>query len=61
MSFRVGQKALDFTATAVSAEDLLTVQLSNYLNKKYVILFVLPYFCLSNENYCFLTIDFTFS
>lgn len=42
MSIRVGQKAPDFTATAVFAEDFSTVKLSDYLNKKYVILFFYP-------------------
>jgi len=42
MSIRVGQKAPDFTATAVFEQEFLTVKLSDYLNKKYVILFFYP-------------------
>jgi peroxiredoxin (alkyl hydroperoxide reductase subunit C) len=42
MSIRVGQKAPDFTATAVYDEEFSTVKLSDYLNKKYVVLFFYP-------------------
>jgi peroxiredoxin (alkyl hydroperoxide reductase subunit C) len=42
MSICVGQKAPDFTATAVFDEEFLTVKLSDYLHNKYVILFFYP-------------------
>jgi peroxiredoxin (alkyl hydroperoxide reductase subunit C) len=42
MSISVGQKAPDFTATAMFDEEFLTVKLSDYLNKKYLILFFYP-------------------
>ena len=42
MTLRVGQKAPDFTATAVFDEEFSTVKLSDYLNRKYVILFFYP-------------------
>jgi peroxiredoxin (alkyl hydroperoxide reductase subunit C) len=42
MSIRVGLKAPDFTATAVFDQEFSTVKLSDYLNKKYVILFFYP-------------------
>ena len=42
MNICVGQKAPDFSATAVFAEKNLTVKLSGYFNKKYIILFFYP-------------------
>jgi len=42
MSIRVGQKAPDFTATAVFDQEFSDVSLSDYLNKKYVVLFFYP-------------------
>ena len=42
MNIRVGQKAPDFSASAVFAENFLTVKVSDYFNEKYIILFFYP-------------------
>jgi peroxiredoxin 2/4 len=42
MTITVGQKAPDFTATAVFDEEFSTIKLSDYLGKKYVILLFYP-------------------
>jgi peroxiredoxin 2/4 len=42
MTILVGQKAPDFTATAVFDEEFSTIKLSDYLGKKYVILLFYP-------------------
>jgi peroxiredoxin (alkyl hydroperoxide reductase subunit C) len=42
MTITVGQKAPDFTATAVFDEEFSTIKLSDFLGKKYVILLFYP-------------------
>lgn len=56
MIINVGDKAPDFIATAVFDDEFYTIKLSEFLNKKYVILFFYPLdftFVCPTEIYCF--------